>query len=259
METPFLTKSCQNHHHPSAILFVRGSKLGKRTLVWRASVASIAATAITSAVHPDGSQAVAPGTIGPISTGSFVQLPGGGTLSNHIQPSAMVCAGSGTAGLAPAGFWRVSHFQMWSHACQQHHMKITTTTPIRPGSLDICRPRLRHNTRATQGSALVSSTGDSGLPRERRSRRGVGGWWSREAGPALLPWAGQGIVDFGGKGVSNHDHCMAAPCGPTGKRPAGRHHRTESAQRCPHSRHRMTKILYALPSITPSTSCTCIQ
>lgn len=34
---------------------------------------------------------------------------------------------------------------------------------------------------------------------------------------------------------------------------------TKSAQRCPHSHHRMTKILHAFPAFTPSTSCTCTQ
>lgn len=94
LNRPGTHSECKPHPLPSLVriviapapFFVRGSKLGKRTLVWRASVASIAATAITSAVHHDGSQAVAPGTIGPISTGSSVQLSGGGTLSNHVQP-----------------------------------------------------------------------------------------------------------------------------------------------------------------------------
>lgn len=81
--------------------------------------------------HHDGFQVVAPKIIGPTTMASSYNCRARGILSNHIHG----VLGSGTAGLAPAGLWRVSHLQMWSHACQRHHMKIiTTTTPVPSGS-----------------------------------------------------------------------------------------------------------------------------
>lgn len=149
---------------------------------------------------------------------------------DSVQPSPR-CVVAARRAWHRAGFGEFHNFHlMWSYACHRHHMKDNHhhTDPVRV--LEICRPRLRHNTTAIQGSALVSSTGDSGSPWE--SAIPAEGFRGR-----LVPHCSRGTTgDRGlvrqGRQQERQLHC--GPCGPTGKCPAGRHHTTKSAQRCPH-------------------------
>lgn len=120
----------------------------------------------------------------------------------------------------------------------------------------MCRPRLRHSTTAIQGSALVSSTDGSGSPRE--SAIPAGGW-SREAGPALLPWHDRGSWTFAAR---------ASATTATALRPM-RSIRQVSCRTSSQNRVRPAMPTFApsddpksfmhFPAFTTSTLCTCTQ
>lgn len=173
--------------------------MGQRTLFWRAA-RQYCRDRHYKRRHHDGFRVVAPKIIG-----LYWLLRTTVKGWDPVQPSSWCVVAA----------LRVSHRQALASfmlpRCGRTRAtgitwKIITNTnnPVRV--LDICRPRLRHNTTAIQGSALVSSTSDFGPPRE--SAIPAEGCRGRLVPQCSL--VGQGIVDFCGKGVSNNGHCIAA-------------------------------------------------
>lgn len=178
---------------------IRRMSTSTRRRCFGALLCSIAATAITSAVTVMASEWVAPKTIG-----SYWLLRTTVKRWNYVQPSSWCMV------VARRVWHRQALASFTLSRCGRTRATGTTlriiTTPIQSGSWIYAGHvfvTIQRRFRVVPSWTPQAISGH----RERAPfpPRVVAGGWSRTA-----PVAGQGIVDFCGKGVSNNGHCIAA-------------------------------------------------